>query len=131
MKHQAFIAEFMKNETDHRGLLLFHEMGSGKTLASLSVSESIDRRVIVLLPASLKSNWIKELGEINPEYKEPSNIKQLSESDQRKIKKEKSRLIENLNKKPTSIKYKCKENKKKVNLNLLIKFNLYIPILKI
>jgi superfamily II DNA or RNA helicase len=88
MKHQAFITEFMKNETDHRGLLLFHEMGSGKTLASLSVSESIDRRVIVLLPAALKSNWIKELGKLNPEYKEPSNIKQLSESDQRKIKKE-------------------------------------------
>ena len=88
MKHQAFITEFMKNETNHRGLLLFHEMGSGKTLASLSVSESLNRKVIVLLPAALKSNWIKELGKLNPSYKLPSNLKQLSESEQRKKKKE-------------------------------------------
>ena len=89
MKHQAFITEFMKNENDHRGLLLFHEMGSGKTLASLAVAESLtDRKVIVLLPAALKSNWEKELGNINPEYREPSNFKQLSESEQKKFKKE-------------------------------------------
>tara|TARA_A100001015_G_C15022004_1_gene728508 strand:- start:384 stop:2621 length:2238 start_codon:yes stop_codon:yes gene_type:complete len=89
MKHQAFITEFMKIENDHRGLLLFHEMGSGKTLASLAVSESLlDRKVIVLLPAALKSNWTKELGNINPEYREPGNLKQLSETEQKKMKKE-------------------------------------------
>ena len=58
MKHQAFIKEFMLNEKNHRGFLLFHEMGSGKTLASLGVSEALDRKVIVLLPSALKSNCI-------------------------------------------------------------------------
>jgi superfamily II DNA or RNA helicase len=87
MKHQEFIKEFMVNETNHRGLLLFHEMGSGKTMASLAVAEALDRKVVVLLPASLKSNWIRELGEINAEYKLPSKNRQISESEFRKIKK--------------------------------------------
>mgnify|MGYP003969093557 CR=1 FL=1 len=87
MKNQEFIKEFMVNEKNHRGLLLFHEMGSGKTLSSLAVAEALDRKVVVLLPASLKSNWKRELGEINAEYKMPSKSIQISEAEFKKAKK--------------------------------------------
>ena len=87
MKNQEFIKEFMINEKNHRGLLLFHEMGSGKTLTSLAVAEALDRKVVVLLPASLKSNWIRELGDMNPEYKIPKKNIQMTESEVKKVKK--------------------------------------------
>jgi len=50
-------------ETPYRGLLLYHGLGSGKTCSSIAVAESLmnNKRVFILLPASLKSNYLGEI----------------------------------------------------------------------
>ena len=41
LKHQEFIARFMSGYTLYDGLLLFHEMGTGKTCAAFATTEKI------------------------------------------------------------------------------------------
>jgi hypothetical protein len=50
-------------ETPYRGLLLYHGLGAGKTCSAISVAESLmtNKKVYVLLPASLKSNFLGEI----------------------------------------------------------------------
>jgi hypothetical protein len=50
-------------ETPYRGLLLYHGLGSGKTCSSIAVAESLltTKKVFVMLPASLESNYRGEL----------------------------------------------------------------------
>ena len=62
--HQQFIRDYMQFKSPYRGLLLFHEVGSGKTCTSLAAAEGFvqrDRKVFVLLPASLEPNYRKEI----------------------------------------------------------------------
>ena len=63
MKHQLLVREFLQHEAPYRGILLYHGLGSGKTLTSQAVSENMkDRRqVVVMTPASLRENFISEL----------------------------------------------------------------------
>ena len=63
MKHQLLIREFLTNDAPYRGILLYHGLGSGKTLTSQAVSENMkdQRQVIVMTPASLRENFIAEL----------------------------------------------------------------------
>ena len=41
MKHQEFVSRFLSGYTLYDGLLLFHEMGTGKTCAAFATSEKI------------------------------------------------------------------------------------------
>ena len=41
MNHQKIIARFMSSRTPYNGLLLIHEMGSGKTCSAIGVIEQI------------------------------------------------------------------------------------------
>ena len=62
--HQRFIADMMHSKTPYRGVLLYHGLGTGKTAASLAAAESHlmkNRKVFVLLPASLEPNYKKEI----------------------------------------------------------------------
>lgn len=59
------------------GLLLFYKVGSGKTLAAISAAENLascdgklDRPVVVILPASLRANFQKELEACNVPFEE-------------------------------------------------------------
>lgn len=64
-EYQLFLRDFMKDE-NRRGILLYHGLGSGKTISSILISESLLTRlgkVNVFLPASLKGNFTKELTE--------------------------------------------------------------------
>jgi len=62
-RHQKFVAEYISENSPYRGLLLYHGLGSGKTAASLLISEGFPKKkCIVMLPASLEQNFI---GEIN------------------------------------------------------------------
>jgi SNF2 family DNA or RNA helicase len=54
--------------TDIKGLLLYYKVGSGKTLAAIACAENLarrdgvaNRRVAVVVPASLRENFKKEL----------------------------------------------------------------------
>ena len=41
LKHQKFISRFISSNTPYNGLLLYHEMGSGKTCSSVAAAELI------------------------------------------------------------------------------------------
>lgn len=64
-KHQRFIKEFMSDRYPLRGILIYHEVGSGKTCTSIAVSEVMRkgnyRTTYVLIPAALKNNYQNEI----------------------------------------------------------------------
>jgi superfamily II DNA or RNA helicase len=58
-KQQKFVRDYLQKDSPYRGLLLYHGLGSGKTCASIAIAENLkeDKNIIVVLPASLKSNF--------------------------------------------------------------------------
>lgn len=63
LPHQKIVRDYLMMETPYRGLLLYHGLGSGKTCSSIAVGESLltNRKVYVMLPASLESNYKGEI----------------------------------------------------------------------
>ena len=63
LPHQKIVRDYLSAETPYRGLLLYHGLGSGKTCSSIAVAESLlsTKKVFVMLPASLESNYRGEL----------------------------------------------------------------------
>lgn len=63
-KHQAETADFFLSPQAKKGLLLFHELGSGKTCTALMIADRMlnrgTRRIFILSPGSLRENWVKE-----------------------------------------------------------------------
>jgi hypothetical protein len=62
-EYQKIVRDYLLMETPYRGLLLYHGLGSGKTCSAIAVAESLvsTRRVYVMLPASLESNFRGEI----------------------------------------------------------------------
>lgn len=63
LPHQKIVRDYLAAETPYRGLLLYHGLGSGKTCSSIAVAESLlsERKIVVMLPASLEANYREEL----------------------------------------------------------------------
>jgi hypothetical protein len=67
LKQQIFLADFINSNYDNIDkMLLFHGIGTGKTCTSITIAESImskniSMKVLVILPARLKTNYIDEL----------------------------------------------------------------------
>lgn len=61
--YQKLVRDYLMIETPYRGLLLYHGLGSGKTCSAIAVAESLmtNKKVFVLLPASLKENFLGEI----------------------------------------------------------------------
>lgn len=71
---QETLQKLINDDTPYRGLLLYHGLGSGKTFTSLNISENMNRQVVILLPAALKSRWIDEFAKVDPDkYGKPAN----------------------------------------------------------
>lgn len=60
-RHQAFVSQLMQEGSPYRGLLLYHGLGSGKTAASLFIADNYERQYVIMLPASLRSNYKLEI----------------------------------------------------------------------
>lgn len=65
LEHQLKVCKFMHNPF-YRSLFLFHSVGSGKTISALVAAKCIldkypNKKVIVLTPSSLVSNFEKEI----------------------------------------------------------------------
>ena len=56
-EHQKRVAEKMQRED---ALLVYHTVGSGKTLSALNAAKQLDMPLTVVGPASLKTNFAKE-----------------------------------------------------------------------
>lgn len=60
--HQKFVVDYLIKNKNQKGLLINHSLGSGKTYLSLAVSEYYaNKKVYILLPRFLKSNWITQI----------------------------------------------------------------------
>jgi len=61
--HQKVVRDYINIYTPYRGLLIYHGLGSGKTCTSIAIAEGMktDKRIIVMTPASLKTNFFSEL----------------------------------------------------------------------
>ncbi len=60
--HQAHAVDYLVKNPKQKGILLYHSLGSGKTYLSLAYTEkNPDKKVIVLAPRFLKSNWLIQM----------------------------------------------------------------------
>ena len=72
LSHQKIVRDYLNIYSPYRGLLLYHGLGAGKTCGSIGIAEGLksEYEIIVLTPASLKTNYIKELKKCgDPLYK--------------------------------------------------------------
>ena len=60
-KYQRFLRDYMQQNSPYRGILLYHALGSGKTCTAITISENLktEKNVVVMLPASLRTNFIE------------------------------------------------------------------------
>lgn len=66
--HQRFCRFYLQHEGPHRGLLLYAGLGSGKSCSAIATAEALrqasldrPRTIYVMLPASLRNNYIREI----------------------------------------------------------------------
>jgi superfamily II DNA or RNA helicase len=62
--HQRLVRDFMQFDSPYRGILLYHGLGVGKTCASIAAAEGFiahHKKVVVLVPASLATNYKNEI----------------------------------------------------------------------
>ena len=74
LTHQKIVKDYLNLYSPYRGLLLFHGLGSGKTCSSIAIAEGLksDKRVFVMTPAFLRTNYLKELKKCGDDvYKRP------------------------------------------------------------
>jgi hypothetical protein len=64
---QRIVRDYMQFDSPYRGILLYHELGSGKSAASIAAAEGyINRKkIIIMTPASLSQNYENELMKIS------------------------------------------------------------------
>ena len=58
--YQKLLKYFMEEGSPYRGILLYHGLGTGKTCTSITIAENLkkEKNIVVMLPASLKTNFI-------------------------------------------------------------------------
>ena len=128
---QKFVSEFINPSTPYKGILLFHQIGAGKTCAAVSIAENFkkSRNIIVVTPASLMGNFFKELRSncTGDEYLKPVDRKKLSnyKPNESKYKEIIKKVDKKINKYYTILSYnkfveKLKNKKIKLNNTLLI-----------
>lgn len=81
---QAFLADYFSSKNAPPGMLVFHQIGAGKTCAAISVAERMKNKmnITVVLPAALIGNFMDELRSPCPgenEYITENEKKRLSE----------------------------------------------------
>lgn len=60
---QMFVSQFINPDSPYKGLLVYHQIGSGKTCTAVRIGEEWKyyRKIMVLVPASLVGNFRNEL----------------------------------------------------------------------
>ena len=63
LSHQKVVRDYMDIVTPYRGLLVYHNLGTGKSCTSIAVTEGMKntKRIVIMVPASLKRNYEYEL----------------------------------------------------------------------
>jgi len=68
LPQQAFLSEYLYDNKNINGLLIYHEIGSGKTCTAINIAEKFknEMKIMIVLPASLISNFRNELRSFCP-----------------------------------------------------------------
>jgi superfamily II DNA or RNA helicase len=63
LPQQKFIAEYLFDNQHINGLLIFHQIGSGKTCTAINIAEKFKNilKIVIVLPASLIGNFRNEI----------------------------------------------------------------------
>ena len=63
LTHQKVVSDYLNLYSPYRGLIIYHGLGSGKTCTSITIAEGMksEKQIIIMTPASLKSNFFSEL----------------------------------------------------------------------
>ena len=63
LRQQKIVKDYMQYESPYRGILLYHELGSGKSIASIAAAEGYInlKKIVIMTPASLSQNYENEL----------------------------------------------------------------------
>ena len=119
---QQFVSKFINPRTKYNGLLIFHQIGAGKTCAALNIAENFKgkKKIIIVVPASLIGNIYKELisGCVADEYININSLKKLNPNSKKYLE-----LIKKAEKKINKF-YKIYSYNKFVNLVEERKINL-------
>lgn len=100
---QKFLSHFINPKTQYKGVLVYHRIGSGKTCTAIQIAEKWikHKRIIVVVPASLKTNFRNELRSLCASNKylknnERNMLKKLNPTDEkyREIIKKSDRKID-------------------------------------
>ena len=89
MTHQRIVRDYISTYTPYRGVMLYHGLGSGKTCSSIAIAEGMksDKQVIVMTPASLRTNYYEELKKCGDIYYRSNHhwtfqgVKELAEAE--------------------------------------------------
>lgn len=105
--YQNIVFHYLTHQ-NNRGLLVFHTVGSGKSITSISISEhfrKLNRDILILSSKSLKSNYIKEIETYNKKINKnitEEEIKQIIDGYQF-VTSNASNMITQLQKKDTAL----------------------------
>ena len=63
LRQQKIVKDYMQVDGPYRGILLYHELGSGKSIASIAAAEGYinQKKIVIMTPASLSQNYENEL----------------------------------------------------------------------
>jgi superfamily II DNA or RNA helicase len=82
---QKFLRDYFKNNKSHKGILVYHKIGAGKTCTAIVMAEEYKKKlkIMVVLPAALIGNFRNELRSLcaGEEYISNSDRKKLSKLD--------------------------------------------------
>jgi len=87
--YQKLVRDYLTIETPYRGLLLYHGLGSGKTCSAIAVAESLmsNKKVYIMVPASLKDNFLKGIQECgDPIYSESHWVEKKANTEEEREK---------------------------------------------
>ena len=63
MEHQRLVLNYIHHDRPYHGLLVYHNLGTGKSCTSIAIAEGMkqDKQIVIMMPASLKTNYWTEL----------------------------------------------------------------------
>lgn len=111
--HQILVSRYLRDASPYRGLLLYHGLGVGKTCSAIAILNSLttNRKAWVLLPASLKGNFLAEFAKCGAkeysteahwekgesgwksDFSRPSNFQGLEKTEQDEVLKAVSKRV--------------------------------------
>lgn len=92
--YQLFVRDYMQSSSPSRGLLIYHSVGTGKSCTSIAATELLlnNREVTVMLPASIRTNYIQQIQKCGHDYYTTQQYWKFMTMDDLKVRQDDGRL---------------------------------------